>query len=135
MATSLWRRSASNRARVRVIEGRRADEAEPGGNHMTIAETLATHIAGVSFDALPGEARHWAKVAIMDTVGCILAGADEPCARISGRVAAIGGANGPCVVFGTAHRVGPMDAATINGTAAHALDYDDCSDTMGGHPS
>jgi 2-methylcitrate dehydratase PrpD len=102
---------------------------------MTIAETLATHIAGVSFDALPGEARHWAKVAIMDTVGCILAGADEPCARISGRVAAIGGANGPCVVFGTAHRVGPMDAATINGTAAHALDYDDCSDTLGGHPS
>jgi len=28
-----------------------------------------------------------------------------------------------------------MDAASINGTAAHALDYDDCSDTLGGHPS
>jgi 2-methylcitrate dehydratase PrpD len=102
---------------------------------MTIAETLAARIAGVSFDALPDEARHWAKVAIMDTIGCILAGADEPCARISGRVAATGGANGPCVVFGTPHRVGPMDAAAINGTAAHALDYDDCSDTLGGHPS
>ena len=88
---------------------------------MTIAETLATRIAGVSYDGLPDEARHWAKVAIMDTVGCILAGAEEPCARIAGRVAAIGGANGPCVVFGTSHRVGPMDAASINGTAAHAL--------------
>ena len=102
---------------------------------MTIAETLATRIAGVTYDALPEDARHWAKVAIMDTVGCILAGADEPCARIAGQVAVIGGANGPCVVFGTAHRVGPMDAASINGTAAHALDYDDCSDTLGGHPS
>jgi 2-methylcitrate dehydratase PrpD len=102
---------------------------------MTIAETLATRIAGVSYDALPEDARHWAKVAIMDTVGCILAGADEPCARIAGQVASIGGANGPCVVFGTSHRVGPMDAAAINGTAAHALDYDDCSDTLGGHPS
>jgi 2-methylcitrate dehydratase PrpD len=102
---------------------------------MIIAETLATRIAGVTYDSLPGEARHWAKVAIMDTVGCILAGAEEPCARIAGRVATIGGANGSCVVFGTSHRVGPMDAASINGTAAHALDYDDCSDTLGGHPS
>ncbi len=102
---------------------------------MTIAETLAARIAGVTYDALPDAARHWAKVAIMDTVGCILAGAEEDCARIAGQVAAIGGAHGPCVVFGTEHRVGPMDAASINGTAAHALDYDDCSDTLGGHPS
>ena len=33
---------------------------------MTIAETLATRIAKVSYDALPDAARHWAKVAIMD---------------------------------------------------------------------
>jgi 2-methylcitrate dehydratase PrpD len=102
---------------------------------MTIAETLATRIAGVIWDGLPDAARHWAKVAILDTVGCILAGADEPCARIAAKVAAMGGTNGSCVVFGTQHRVGPMDAASINGTAAHALDYDDCSDTLGGHPS
>lgn len=102
---------------------------------MTIAETLATRIAAVTYEALPEDARHWAKVAIMDTVGCILAGAEEPCARIAGQVATIGGASGPCVVFGTPDRVGPMDAAAINGTAAHALDYDDCSDTLGGHPS
>ena len=29
----------------------------------------------------------------------------------------------------------PLDAAYINGTAAHALDFDDCNNTMGGHPS
>ncbi len=102
---------------------------------MTLAETLATRIAATTFDILPDEARHWAKVAILDTVGCILAGAEEPCAQIAAKVATIGGATGPCVVFGTQHRVGPLDAAAINGTAAHALDYDDCSDTLGGHPS
>jgi 2-methylcitrate dehydratase PrpD len=102
---------------------------------MTIAETLAERIRAVTYDALPDEARHWAKVAILDTVGCILAGAEEPCARIAARVAAAGGASGPCVVFGTTMRVGPLDAAAINGTASHALDYDDCSDTLGGHPS
>ena len=102
---------------------------------MTIAETLAARIRAVTYDALPEDARHWAKVAILDTVGCILAGAEEPCARIAADVAALGGAEGACVVFGTNRRAGPMDAASINGTAAHALDYDDCSDTLGGHPS
>ncbi len=99
---------------------------------MTIAETLAERIAGVHHDALPAEALHWARVAILDTVGCTLAGASEPCARIVARVTA---SHGPCLVFGTAQRAAPLDAALINGTASHALDFDDCSDTLGGHPS
>ncbi len=101
----------------------------------TIAETLAECIANVTFDALPDDAVHWAKVAILDTVGCTLAGAREDCARIVGQVATIGASGGDCLVFGTDRRVSPLDAALINGTAAHALDYDDCSDTLGGHPS
>ena len=28
-----------------------------------------------------------------------------------------------------------LNAALINGTASHALDFDDCSNTLGGHPS
>jgi 2-methylcitrate dehydratase PrpD len=28
-----------------------------------------------------------------------------------------------------------LDAALINGTASHALDFDDCNNTIGGHPS
>ncbi len=99
---------------------------------MTIAESLAERIACVRYDALPEDAVHWARVAILDTVGCTLAGASEPCARIVARVTA---SNGPCLVFGTDQRVAPLDAALINGTASHALDFDDCSDTLGGHPS
>jgi 2-methylcitrate dehydratase PrpD len=99
---------------------------------VTLAEALAERIASVRFDILPPDAVHWAQVAILDTVGCTLAGASEPCARIVSRVAA---SSGRCLVFGTGNRVAPLDAALINGTAAHALDYDDCSDTLGGHPS
>ena len=99
---------------------------------MTIAEALAERIASVRYDALPEEAVHWARVAIIDTVGCTLAGASEPCARIVARVTA---SDGPCLIFGTEQRVAPLDAALINGTASHALDFDDCSDTLGGHPS
>ena len=99
---------------------------------MSIAETLAERIASVRYEALPPDAVHWASVAILDTVGCTLAGAGEPCARIVARVTASGG---PCLVFGTTQRVAPLDAALINGTASHALDFDDCSNTLGGHPS
>jgi 2-methylcitrate dehydratase PrpD len=102
---------------------------------MTIASELAERIASVTYDALPAEASHWAKVAILDTVGCTLAGASEPCARIVARVTTGGASTGQCLVFGTDQRVAPLDAALINGTAAHALDFDDCSNTLGGHPS
>ena len=99
---------------------------------MTIAEALAERIASVRYDALSEEAVRWARVAIIDTVGCTLAGASEPCARIVARVTA---SDGPCLIFGTEQRVAALDAALINGTASHALDFDDCSDTLGGHPS
>jgi len=99
---------------------------------MTIADTLAERIASVRFEMLPEDAVHWARVAILDTVGCTLAGASEPCARI---VAGVTAGSGPSLLFGTDRRAGPLDAALINGTASHALDYDDCSDTLGGHPS
>jgi 2-methylcitrate dehydratase PrpD len=102
---------------------------------MTIARDLAERIAGVTYDALPPDARHWAKVAILDTVGCTLAGASEPCARIAGRVITVGAAAGQCLVFGTGRRLALLDAVLVNGTAAHALDFDDCSNTLGGHPS
>ena len=37
--------------------------------------------------------------------------------------------------FGDGATAAPLDAALINGTGSHALDFDDCSNTMGGHPS
>ena len=102
---------------------------------MTITEALAERIASVSYDDLPPDAVHWAKVAILDTVGCTLAGAGEPCARIVDRVTTGGASGGACLIFGTDRRTAPLDAALINGTASHALDFDDCSNTLGGHPS
>jgi 2-methylcitrate dehydratase PrpD len=102
---------------------------------MSIAGSLAERIATVRYDALPPEAVHWAKVAILDTIGCTLAGSTEPCARIVDRVATGGASGGACLIFGTDRSTGQLDAALINGTASHALDYDDVSNTMGGHPS
>ena len=104
---------------------------------MTIIEGLAERIGAIRYDSLPAEAVHWAKMATLDTVGVTLAGAAEPCAQIVERVLATGatGSNGECLIFGTDRRTAPLDAALINGTAAHALDFDDVSNSLGGHPS
>ena len=100
---------------------------------MGIAGQLAARIAALRFDDLPELAVEQAKIAILDTVGVTLAGSQEDCARIA--EAAIEPAPGPCLIYGHDRRVASLDAALINGTAAHALDYDDCNNTMGGHPS
>lgn len=100
---------------------------------MTIAFELAQRITALTYDSLPPAAVRWARVGILDTVGVTLAGSNDPSATIVAR--ALGSAHGPALVFGTAQRVSALDAALINGTASHALDFDDCNNTLGGHPS
>ena len=100
---------------------------------MTLIEQIAEKIVAIRHEDLPPEAVMWTKAAVLDTVGVTLAGASEDCARIVAET--LGGAPGPCLVFGTGRRTSPLDAALINGTAAHALDFDDVSNSLGGHPS
>ncbi|MEM5383081.1 MmgE/PrpD family protein [Paraburkholderia phymatum] len=100
---------------------------------MTIARWLGERIAAFRFEDLPPEALRWARIAIVDTVGVTLAGASEPCTRFAHAVASPSA--GDALVFGRRERMKPSDAAFVNGTAAHALDFDDCSNTLGGHPS
>src|ERR1700681_1469463 len=99
---------------------------------MTMATELARRIRAFTYDGLPDAALEWAKTGILDTVGVTLAGSLEPCARIALHVCT---ATGPALVFGCAQRLSVTDAALVNGTASHALDFDDCSNTLGGHPS
>ena len=100
---------------------------------MTLALELAQRINALSFNDLPVEAIHWAKVGILDTVGVTLAGASEEATRIVEGTTR--GSSGPSLVFGGNRRVGALEAALVNGVASHALDFDDCNNTLGGHPS
>jgi 2-methylcitrate dehydratase PrpD len=84
--------------------------------------------------APPAEARARAAAAVLDTVGVTLAGASEPASRIVREVVAAEG-DATCTVFGTAARASASGAALANGTAAHALDYDDMCFVSLAHPS
>lgn len=89
----------------------------------------------VSSAGVPAAARAAATRAVVDTVGVALAGAGEPAARSVQRVAQADGGPGPCAVLGTDRTAGPTYAALANGTAAHALDFDDMCWVTLAHPS
>ena len=101
----------------------------------SVIEQLAAYAAGESFDKLPEAAVRGARRAILDTLGVMLAGAPEATsARVRALVERRRGRE-EAVVAGTALRTSVEDAALANGTAAHALDYDDVQQSLSGHPS
>lgn len=100
---------------------------------MGIARQLAQRIVATRHEDLPPEAVYWCKVALMDTVGCMLAGAREDAPNLLRDT--LTPAAGDCLIFGTNQRVSSLDAAQINGTAAHALDFDNTAAQFAGHIS
>ncbi len=100
----------------------------------TLAHELAQRIVALRYEDLPPEAIYGSRIAVIDTLGCMLAGAHEDTVRIV-RESIGATAQGPCTIAATKLRASALDAALINGTAAHALDYDNGSNSMGGHAS
>src|SRR5262249_10335888 len=69
-----------------------------------------------------------------DTTGVALAGSVEPGSHIVQELATSEAA-GPCRILGTSLQTSPTWAALANGTAAHALDFDDMCFVSPAHPS
>jgi len=107
----------------------------------SLAYFFAQGICELRYEDLPLKAIEWAKMGILDTVGVTLAGSHEACATLIAKALSlhpqISGerVGAQASVWGHNIRCSDLDAALINGTAAHALDFDDCNNTMGGHPS
>ncbi|MGQ0524591.1 MAG: MmgE/PrpD family protein [Betaproteobacteria bacterium] len=101
---------------------------------MALALELARRACALRYDDLPPTAIHWAKVGLLDYIGVTVAGSTEPAPRLALEALGAPGA-GASAVFGMGRRLNGLDAALVNGTASHALDFDDCNNTFGGHPS
>jgi len=96
---------------------------------------LAEFVTKSRWEDCPAEAVDIARRAILDCLGVMLAGSIEPAARIVAEVARAEGGSPLATVVGTSLRTGTVWAALANGTAAHALDFDDTNFAMLGHPS
>jgi 2-methylcitrate dehydratase PrpD len=100
-----------------------------------ITRTLADHAMGLTFDALPEDVVEVAKHCMLDWIGVTLAGVKEPLTQILiEQVAADGGA-AQASVIGDGRKANMAQAALVNGSASHALDFDDVQERFHGHPT
>ncbi|WP_420392982.1 MmgE/PrpD family protein [Acuticoccus sp.] len=90
-----------------------------------IARRLADFAAELTFEDVPAEVVERAKRHVLDTVGIALAASQGDYAmRVTTAIDALAGP-GPHAVIGRAGRLPLRDAALVNGTLIHGLDYDD----------
>jgi 2-methylcitrate dehydratase PrpD len=87
------------------------------------------------FDQLPKRAVAVASQAILDCVGVGLAGAHQAAGQIASKWARAAAGAAQASVWGQGYKTSVHDAALVNGTAAHALDFDDVTWGLIGHPS
>jgi 2-methylcitrate dehydratase PrpD len=99
-----------------------------------ITAELARHLLSYRTAPMDADALTVAKHCILDWFAVALPGMDEPCSRlVLAEVAE--SSRGRASVVGRAITLGARDAALVNGTASHALDYDDFNTTSGAHPT
>src|SRR4249920_3542367 len=99
-----------------------------------LTEMLARFASGPAFTAAPETAARIIRNGFVDTLATMIAGRNESVVRIVRQhvQARLSHAPEASVLLG-AERLPAQEAALINGTAAHALDYDDVA--LAGHPS
>lgn len=102
---------------------------------MTLASQIAERIHAFEAGQLSPTARDWVRAAFIDTIGCTLAGMAEEAPHLLMRAIGAGASPGPASIWSTPTRTHVLDAILVNGTASHALDYDDVAGVLGGHPS
>lgn len=93
--------------------------------------------AGLRFEDIPAEVVAHARLVLLDTIGAIAAGAQEPeMVALTRRMAALHGAGGvaTAVIGGRARLPLPV-AAFLNGTAGTMLELDEGNQYCRGHPA
>lgn len=101
---------------------------------MSLTEHVVRYITETPAESVPPEAITAAKRALLDTTGVALAGVPEDGPTIV-REMVSGHGPGPVSILGSDQRAQLLDAALATGTAAHALDYDDTTLPLHGHPT
>ncbi len=98
---------------------------------MDVTATIAKFAADLRFDQIPLPAIEEAKKAVRDCLGVALAGSREEDAKICAGIARHESAKEESGVYGQGFKTSAIHAAFVNGTAAHAMDFDHSFTLMG----
>ena len=100
-----------------------------------LTKELARFIAGTGKSDIPLHVFDHAKVAFKDWLGVTFAGKEDPLVKKLIKYADMMGGNKQSTMLGYGIKKTASQAALINGSASHVLDYDDTLEHFLGHPS
>ena len=102
---------------------------------MDVTKRLAEFVINTRYRDLPQEAIDKGKERILDTLGCMIAGGNEEVASILLKHLEMAGGRPEATIIGFGCKTNVTNAALVNGTLGHALDFDDAQVSFHGHPS
>lgn len=100
-----------------------------------VTARLAEFCRSIRYEQVPAETMEVARQCLLDWLGVTIAGSSEPLAEMLRDEVLEEGGNAQATLIGSGHQVTAKQAALVNGSASHALDYDDVNLAMSGHPS
>jgi len=104
---------------------------------VSLTKKVAKYACELKYEDIPTEVVDEVKISLRDYLAVAIAGSKEPVnERIRAFVNTISGSGKlNASVFGQSEKCSVERAALVNGTIAHALDFDDCQAELHGHPS
>lgn len=103
--------------------------------NLGFTQKMAAYIANADIESYSDELMEHAQLAFADWLAVSVVGRDEPVSTALLRVATIYGGNAQASVIAYPNKVSLPQAALINGSMSHALDYDDTLQQFLGHPT
>jgi 2-methylcitrate dehydratase PrpD len=120
---------------ARTDRAQRTSDGDAARHRPGATERVARYVAETSLDGAPPKLAEEVRRAIVDLFAATIAARSDEGFRALHRVVVEDMKPGPCTVVATGEKTTPSHAALLNGGAGHALDYDDVSDTLYGHPT
>jgi 2-methylcitrate dehydratase PrpD len=100
---------------------------------LPLTRLIAQKSAALGYGDLPAEIRAVARQCVLDWFAVTLAGAHDELSDILAAEATLDSGDGAATLVGRGKKAPPLLAALVNGTASHALDYDDVHLSYIGH--
>lgn len=103
---------------------------------MTVfADQLSEFVTGLTWASAPPEILDSGRDRLLDALSTAIAARDVATTRAAvAAAAAMGGGGSECSVLPTGQRLNPSDAALVNGTAVHAILFEDINLSSSDHP-
>ena len=102
---------------------------------MNRTQVLSNFILDSSIKDFPAAVIETAKKCLLDWIGVTLSGARDPSVRILIDLIEEMGGRRQATILGYGMKTSVLNAAFVNGTASHILDYDDAHEGTRSHPS